>query len=107
MSKIFKTIILALVSACIFSSSAFAASITPSVTDITLQSGKNNISFDIILETDETFAGAEFGILPSQTDVTFSSLVFSDDFRNESQVQTIKAVSYTHLNRTVLRSVFF
>ena len=90
MNKLFKNFILGLISACVFSTSAFAATITPSVTDITLQSGKNNISFDIILETDEAFAGAEFGILPSQTDVTFDSLVFTDDLKNESKVQTIK-----------------
>ena len=30
--------------------------------------------FDIYLETDTAFAGAEFGIKPSQSDVEFSSL---------------------------------
>ena len=42
------------------------------------------------LEADSAYAGAEFGIKPSQSDVEFKSLVLSDELQNESKVQTIK-----------------
>ncbi len=81
---------------CLFSLSAlpvlnaFAAQITPSSASIALGKGDRDISFDIYLETDEAFAGAEFGIKPSQSDVEFVSLVMADKLKNESKVQTVK-----------------
>lgn len=75
---------------CFSSFSAYAAQITPSDTSITLGKNDKEISFDIYLETDTAFAGAEFGIKPSQSDVAFSSLTLSDELKNESKVQTIK-----------------
>ena len=90
MNKILKSLVMGLLSVCVASSPAFASTITPSATSISLQKGETQISFDIILETDNAFAGAEFGILPSNTDVVFESLVFSDELKNESKVQTIK-----------------
>ena len=42
------------------------------------------------METDTAFAGAEFGIKPSQSDVEFSSLTLADELKNESKVQTVK-----------------
>lgn len=90
MNKILKSFVMGLLSVCVASSTAFASTITPSETSISLQKGETQISFDIILETDSAFAGAEFGILPSNTDVTLESLVFSDELKNESKVQTVK-----------------
>ena len=42
------------------------------------------------METDAAFAGAEFGIKPSQSDVKLSSLTFAEEWKNESKVQTVK-----------------
>ena len=75
---------------CFSSFSAYAAQITPSDTRITLGKNDKEISFDIYLETGAEFAGAEFGIKPSQSDVEFSSLTLADELKNESKVQTIK-----------------
>lgn len=75
---------------CFSSFSAYAAQITPSDTSITLGKNDKVISFDIYLETDAAFAGAEFGIKPSQSDVEFSSLTLADELKNESKVQTVK-----------------
>ena len=75
---------------CFSSFSAYAAQITPSNTSITLGKNDTVISFDIYLETDTAFAGAEFGIKPSQSDVEFSSLALADELKNESKVQTVK-----------------
>lgn len=75
---------------CFSSFSAYAAKITPSDTNITLEKNNNTFSFDIYLEADTAFAGAEFGIKPSQSDVEFSSLTLADELKNESKVQTVK-----------------
>ena len=75
---------------CFSSFSAYAAQITPSNTSITLGKNDKVISFDIYLESDTAFAGAEFGIKPSQSDVVFSFLTLTDELKNESKVQTVK-----------------
>ena len=75
---------------CFSSFSAYAAQITPSNTSITLSKNDKVISFDIYLESDTAFAGAEFGIKPSQSDVVFSFLTLTDELKNESKVQTVK-----------------
>ena len=92
MNKIAKKLFSAAVIVCLSISSvaAYAAQITPSSTSITLGKNDKEISFDIYLETDSAYAGAEFGIKPSQSDVEFKSLVLSDELQNESKVQTIK-----------------
>lgn len=92
MNKIAKKLFSAAVIVCLSISSvaAYAAQITPSSTSITLGKNDKEISFDIFLEADSTYAGAEFGIKPSQSDVEFKSLVLSDELQNESKVQTIK-----------------
>lgn len=74
----------------LFSFCAYAAQITPSVTSVKLGKNDKEISFDLFLETEEAYAGAEFGILPSDSDVTFVSLTLSDELKNESKVQTVK-----------------
>ena len=70
--------------------SAYAVQITPSDTKITLGKNDKEITFDIYLETDAAFAGAEFGIKPSQSDVKLSSVTFAEEWKNESKVQTVK-----------------
>lgn len=75
---------------CFSSLSAYAAQITVSDKSITLNKNDKDISFDIYIETDNAFAGAEFGIKPSLDDVKFLSLVLSDELKNESKVQTVK-----------------
>ena len=91
MNKIAKKLFSAAVIVCLsILSVAYAAQITPSSTSITLGKNDKEISFDIFLEADSAYAGAEFGIKPSQSDVEFKSLVLSDELQNESKVQTIK-----------------
>lgn len=90
MNGLTKKLLAAVMALCFCISSAYAAEITPSVTSITLDKTDKEISFDIYLETDAAFAGAEFGIKPSQSDVEFSSLAMSDELKNESKVQTVK-----------------
>lgn len=92
MNKIAKKLFSAAVIVCLSISSvaAYAAQITPSSTSIALGKNDKEISFDIFLEADSAYAGAEFGIKPSQSDVEFKSLVLSDELQNESKVQTIK-----------------
>ncbi len=90
MNKRFKRLAGLTLSAVLLSVSVFAAEITPSVSNITLNQGENDIVFDIILETETAFAGAEFGLLPSNHDVTFQSVTFSEALKNEPTVQTVK-----------------
>ena len=92
MNRITKKLFSAAVIVCLSISSvaAYAAQITPSSASITLGKNDKEISFDIYLETDSAYAGAEFGIKPSQSDVEFTSLILSDELQNESKVQTIK-----------------
>ena len=92
MNRITKKLFSAAVIICLSISSvaAYAAQITPSSASITLGKNDKEISFDIYLETDSAYAGAEFGIKPSQSDVEFTSLTLSDELQNESKVQTIK-----------------
>ena len=92
MNKIAKKLFSAAVIVCLSISSvaAYAAQITPSSTSITLGKNDKEISFDIFLEADSAYAGAEFGIKPSQSDVEFKSLVLSDELQNESKVSVFR-----------------
>lgn len=90
MNKILKRIAALTLSAMMLSVPVLAAEITPSVSKITLNRGENDIVFDVILEAETAFAGAEFGLLPSDDDVEFKSVEFSEALNNESKVQTVK-----------------
>ena len=79
-----------ILAACLLTSSALAAQITPSVSRVELARGENTISFDIALKADECFAGAEFGIRPSAGDVKFRSIDYLEDTANEATVKTVK-----------------
>ncbi len=75
---------------CMLGTTAFAASIQPSVSTITLEQGKSDFSFDIKLHVDEAFAGAEFGLKPSATDVALEGLTMLEDVSAGSPVRTVK-----------------
>lgn len=75
---------------CLGLPTAFAAKITPSVTQISLPKGETKASFDVILTVDKPFAGAEFGLKPSADDVTLKSLQMLDEIGGNSPVQADK-----------------
>ena len=73
-----------------FCTASFASVISPSETSVTLPKGTNIFSFDVILDADSDFAGAEFGLQPSSSDVEFEKITFSQELSGESQVKTVK-----------------
>lgn len=75
---------------CLGLPTAFAATITPSVTQISLPKGETKASFDLILTVDKPFAGAEFGLKPSADDVTLESLKMLGEIGENSPVQADK-----------------
>lgn len=75
---------------CLGLPTAFAATITPSVTQISLPKGETTASFDLILTVDKPFAGAEFGLKPSADDVTLKSLQMLGEIGGNSPVQADK-----------------
>lgn len=75
---------------CLGLPTAFAATITPSVTQISLPKGETTASFDLILTVDKPFAGAEFGLKPSADDVTLESLKMLGQIGGNSPVQADK-----------------
>ena len=60
--KTMLTLLSSLILSGIFCTSAFAAVITPSRTEITVPKGTDTFSFDVILQADKDFAGAEFTV---------------------------------------------
>lgn len=72
---------------CLGLPTAFAATITSSVTQISLPKGETKASFDVILTVDKAFAGAEFGLKPSADDVTLVSLTMLGEIGDSSPVQ--------------------
>ena len=75
---------------CLGLPTAFAATITSSVTQISLPKGETKASFDVILTVDKPFAGAEFGLKPSADDVTLKSLQMLGEIGGNSPVQADK-----------------
>lgn len=82
-----RCLLCALLCVCLGLPTAFAATITPSVTQISLPKGETTASFDLILTVDKPFAGAEFGLKPSADDVTLVSLTMLDQIGGSSPVQ--------------------
>lgn len=72
---------------CLGLPTAFAATITSSVTQISLPKGETKASFDVILTVNKAFAGAEFGLKPSADDVTLVSLTMLGEIGDSSPVQ--------------------
>ena len=90
MKKFKKNIVAAIAVISMFLANAVvgnAATIKPSVDSIELKNTETEISFDITLKTEKSFAGAEFALKPSKSDVKFSSLTFSDTVKNENTVK--------------------
>ena len=85
-----RCLLCALLCVCLGLPTAFAATITPSVTQISLPKGETKASFDVILTVDKPFAGAEFGLKPSADDVTLKSLQMLGEIGGNSPVQADK-----------------
>lgn len=85
-----RCLLCALLCVCLGLPTAFAATITPSVTQISLPKGETTASFDLILTVDKPFAGAEFGLKPSADDVTLKSLQMLGEIGGNSPVQADK-----------------
>ena len=85
-----RCLLCAMLCVCLGLPTAFAATITPSVTQISLPKGETTASFDLILTVDKPFAGAEFGLKPSANDVTLKSLQMLGQIGGNSPVQADK-----------------
>lgn len=85
-----RCLLCAMLCVCLGLPTAFAATITPSVTQISLPQGETTASFDLILTVDKPFAGAEFGLKPSADDVTLKSLQMLGEIGGNSPVQADK-----------------
>lgn len=85
-----RCLLCALLCVCLGLPTAFAATITSSVTQISLPKGETKASFDVILTVDKPFAGAEFGLKPSADDVTLKSLQMLGEIGGNSPVQADK-----------------
>lgn len=82
-----RCLLCAMLCVCLGLPTAFAATITSSVTQISLPKGETKASFDVILTVDKAFAGAEFGLKPSADDVTLVSLTMLGEIGDSSPVQ--------------------
>ena len=85
-----RCLLCAMLCVCLGLPTAFAATITPSVTQISLPKGETKASFDVILTVNKAFAGAEFGLKPSADDVTLESLQMLGEIGGNSPVQADK-----------------
>lgn len=85
-----RCLLCAMLCVCLGLPTAFAATITSSVTQISLPKGETKASFDVILTVDKPFAGAEFGLKPSADDVTLESLQMLGQIGGDSPVQADK-----------------
>ena len=85
-----RCLLCAMLCVCLGLPTAFAATITASTQKISLPQGQNTASFDLILKVDEAFAGAEFGLKPSASDVTLESLEMLGEIGGSSPVQADK-----------------
>ena len=85
-----RCLLCAMLCVCLGLPTAFAATITSSVTQISLPKGETKASFDVILTVDKPFAGAEFGLKPSADDVTLKSLQMLGEIGGNSLVQADK-----------------
>ena len=85
-----RCLLCAMLCVCLGLPTAFAATITSSVTQISLPKGETKASFDVILTVNKAFAGAEFGLKPSADDVTLKSLQMLGEIGGNSPVQADK-----------------
>lgn len=85
-----RCLLCAMLCVCLGLPTAFAATITSSVTQISLPKGETKASFDVILTVNKPFAGAEFGLKPSADDVTLESLKMLGEIGGNSPVRADK-----------------
>ena len=85
-----RCLLCAMLCVCLGLPTAFAATITSSVTQISLPKGETKASFDVILTVNKAFAGAEFGLKPSADDVTLESLKMLGQIGGNSPVRADK-----------------
>lgn len=85
-----RCLLCAMLCVCLGLPTAFAATITSSVTQISLPKGETKASFDVILTVNKPFAGAEFGLKPSADDVTLESLQMLGEIGGNSLVRADK-----------------
>lgn len=88
MKGIVKSLLTGMLAACFCVSSVWASSVSVDKSSFTLASGENSCRFSVLLHADEAFAGAEFGLKPSGSDVALT--VAFEDVRSESTVKTVK-----------------
>ena len=88
MKHIVKSLLTGMLAACFCVSSVCASSVSADKSSFTLASGENSCRFSVVLHADEAFAGAEFGLKPSGSDVTLA--VAFQDVKSESTVKTVK-----------------
>ncbi len=94
-SKYFKGIlgssIVVVVLCVVLSMTVFADSISSLIKSITLQDNETKVEFEVVLNAEEDFAGAEFGFLPSTEELVFESLSYEDEaIAAAKHVQTVK-----------------
>lgn len=85
-----RCLLCAMLCVCLGLPTAFAATITSSVTQISLPKGETKASFDVSLTVNKAFAGAEFGLKPSADDVALESLQMLGEIGGNSPVQADK-----------------
>ncbi len=88
MKNLVRSLVLCMLMIFTLSCSAFASTVDVDKSSFTLKSGENTCKFNVTLHADSDFAGAEFGIKPSASDVTVTA-EFAD-VKSESTVRTVK-----------------
>ncbi|MCR5481319.1 MAG: S-layer homology domain-containing protein [Clostridia bacterium] len=88
MKRLVRSLMLCMLMVLVFSCTVFASTVDADKSSISLKSGVNTCSFNVILRADSEFAGAEFGIKPSAADVTVKASF--KDVASESTVRTEK-----------------
>lgn len=90
MKKHLAKLLCGVLTVCLLTGNALAATIQPSVSAITLEQGKNEFSFEVKLHAENAFAAAEFGLKPSHADVVLKDLTMLGNVSGENVVRKEK-----------------
>lgn len=90
MKTFFKKLFCGVLSVALLTSSALAATIQPSTDKIELKPNITAVTFTISVTADTAFAGVEFGLQPSSSDVTFSRVEYLGKAEGLGNVDTVK-----------------
>ncbi len=90
MKKQLANLLCGFLAACLLAGSALAAEITPSASAIEMEKEQSTFSFEVKLHADDAFAGAEFGLKPSSSDVSLQSLEMLGSLKEAPQTKTVK-----------------